>query len=353
MKALSHAVFSCLLFVVLLFIPGCSKKEASFDPNRPLTSQEQQQRALLEQTLQHELDDQFSPATLRQKCLDHLVKSLKRMLQKQRSDTNAVERQKLQLWQQELAKDTRQSSAAKFVLALIEQPNDNIPLDAYTAQMLQSLIVYTPAQSIYSVQDQLEKKHMKQLAEEHQLLTPKQAREAAEKRAPLITSDKVTISFKTRRNQTVKGRITGLNKNIVKIGGTIVAKEDLTEETQAQLWFDEHEIYLQRAERDAMNKIMWARSRYLPRLTEQQLPPAFLQAGYIPDITQKSAALKMVDCDLWTTGPELLKKLTRLQAAKRQEYIANFWKQHGYTSRKLPGATQPEWVPKSIVTPPK
>ncbi|MGN0880017.1 MAG: hypothetical protein ACI4WT_11295, partial [Oligosphaeraceae bacterium] len=206
-----------------------------------------------------------------------------------------------------------------------------------------------PTQSVADIQMQVESRLKEELTREMNLLSDSQARAEAEKKLPLITSTQATISVKTKRNQIVTGQITGKTKSIIKIGSRVIAREDLSADTRAQLWEDEHEAYLDRAVRAAHVDIARAYDKPLKQRMARELPKALLAAGYLPDLLDDEATAQSTSHQHWLARPALLQRLVKERMSRQDAFIRDFWAKQGYRQRKRPNTSEQEWVPADIL----
>ena len=307
-------ILPLVLCLSLLWAPGCFRKRT---PNRALTEEETARREQLQMELETSLAREFAPEKVRSDALAELSSRL--------SDP-AVS-----------ARLTGGTGDARTLLGLPD------------ADGLAAFLAVAPTQSATDVQMQVESRLKEELAREMNLLTDSQARAEAERKLPLITSTQATISVKTKRNQVVTGQITGKSKSIIRIGSRVIAREDLSADTRAQLWEDDHEAYLDQAVRNAHVDIARAYDKPLKQRLAKELPKALLAAGYLPNLLDDDATAQSTNLHHWLSRPALLQRLIRERTDRRDAFIRDFWTKQGYRQRKRPNATEQEWVPADIL----
>ena len=160
-----------------------------------------------------------------------------------------------------------------------------------------------------------------------------------------LFKDKEIVVVKDIRNKEYKGayRQERTTEKLIRIGPYPLSRFDLTLESRARVWQKDHDEFVKKEVRRITRKNTFLADQKSEESLDGKVQIMYLEAGYLPDITESTQNIFSVEPKYWLTHKELAEAIAR---KLQKEHFEKLMTGRGYVIMDVGDGT--EYVPKNV-----
>ena len=160
-----------------------------------------------------------------------------------------------------------------------------------------------------------------------------------------LFKDKEIVVVKDIRNKEYKGvyRQERTTEKLIRVGSYPISRFDLTLESRARVWQNDHDDFVKKEVRRITRKNTFLADQKSEETLDGTVQFMYLEAGYLPDITEAIQNIFAVEPKYWLTRKELAEAVGR---KLQMEHFEKLMKGRGYLIMDIGDGN--EYVPKNV-----
>ncbi len=160
-----------------------------------------------------------------------------------------------------------------------------------------------------------------------------------------LFKDKEIVVVKDIRNKEYKGayRQERTTEKLIRVGQYPISRFDLTLESRARVWQKDHDDFVKKEVRRITRKNTFLANEKSEESLDGKVQFMYLEAGYLPDITESIQNIFSVEPKYWLTRKELAEAVAK---KLQMEHFEKLMKGRGYLIMDIGDGT--EYVPKNV-----
>ena len=160
-----------------------------------------------------------------------------------------------------------------------------------------------------------------------------------------LFKDKEIVVVKDIRNKEYKGayRQERTTEKLIRVGSYPISRFDLTLESRARVWQKDHDDFVKKEVRRITKKNTYLADQKSEESLDGKIQFMYMEAGYVPDITEQTQNIFAVEPKYWLSRKELAEAVGK---KLQKEQFDKLMKGRGYVVMDIGDGT--EYVPKNV-----
>ena len=160
-----------------------------------------------------------------------------------------------------------------------------------------------------------------------------------------LFKDKEIVVVKDIRNKEYRGayKQERTTEKLIRVGSYPISRFDLTLESRARVWQKDHDDFVKKEVRRITRKNTFLADQKSEETLDGKVQFLYLEAGYLPDITESTQNIFSVEPKYWLTRKELAETVAK---KLQKEHFEKLMKGRGYVIMDIGDGT--EYVPKNV-----